>query len=66
MKQNKLVKTRNVVEADACISFLKSRPKLEMVGLQYGHPGVGKTANAQRKAFSEGYLYLRQEANTTH
>lgn len=33
IKQHKLVKTRNVVEADACISFLINRPKLEMVGL---------------------------------
>ncbi|MCB5285931.1 MAG: ATP-binding protein [Candidatus Cloacimonetes bacterium] len=67
MKQSKLVKTRNVVEADACISFLKSRPKLEMVGLGllYGRPGSGKTTFAQRMAFREGYLYLRLEATTT-
>jgi len=67
MKQNKLVRTRNVVEADACISFLKSRPKLEMVGLGllYGRPGSGKTTYAQRMAFREGYLYLRLEATTT-
>jgi len=67
MKQSKLVKTRNVVEADACISFLKSRPKLEMVGLAllYGRPGSGKTTYAQRMAFREGYLYLRLEATTT-
>ncbi len=67
MKQSKLVKTRNVVEADACISFLKSRPKLEMVGLGllYGRPGSGKTTYAQRMAFREGYLYLRLEATTT-
>jgi Cdc6-like AAA superfamily ATPase len=67
MKQNKLVKTRNVAEADACISFLKSRLKLEMVvlGLLYGHPGSAKTTYAQRMAFREGYLYLRLEAITT-
>lgn len=67
MKQSKQVMTRNVVEADACITFLKSRPKLEMVGLGllYGLPGTGKTNYAQRMAFREGYLYLKPEATTT-
>ena len=55
------------MEADACISFLINRPKLEMVGLGllYGRPGSGKTTYAQRMAFREGYLYLRLEATTT-
>jgi len=67
MKQSKLVKTSNVVEADACISFLKSRPKLEMVGLGllYGRPGYGKTTYAQRMALMQGYTYLRLEATST-
>jgi len=67
MKQNKLVKTRNVVEADACISFLVNRPKLEVVGLGllYGRPGYGKTTYAQRMALMQGYTYLRLEATST-
>lgn len=67
MKQHKLVKTRNVVEADACISFLINRPKLEMVGLGllYGHPGYGKTTYAQRIALKRGYTYLRLESTST-
>ena len=67
MKQSKLVNIRNVVEADACSSFLKSRPKLEMVGLGllYGLPGTGKTTYAQRIALMQGYTYLRLEATST-
>jgi replication-associated recombination protein RarA len=67
MKQHKLAKTRNVVEADACISFLINRPKLEMVGLGllYGRPGYGKTTYAQRMALMQGYTYLRLEATST-
>jgi len=33
MKQNKLVKISNVVEADQCIQYLLRRPKMEMGGL---------------------------------
>lgn len=67
MKQNQLVKIRNVVEADQCINYLINRPKLEMVGLGliYGRPGYGKTTFAQRIAFQRGYIYMRLEAYTT-
>jgi len=67
MLQGKLVKTRNVLEADNCIQYLLERPKMEMVGLGliYGKPGLGKTTYASRVAFSKGYLYLRLEATTT-
>jgi Cdc6-like AAA superfamily ATPase len=67
MKQGKLVRIANVVEADECVSFLLNRPKLEMVGLGliYGRPGLGKTTYASRIAFSRGYVYLRLEATTT-
>ncbi len=67
MKQGILVRTENVNKADHCISYLISRPKLEMVGLGliYGKPGLGKTTYAKRMAFSKGYIYLRLEATTT-
>lgn len=67
MKQGKLVRIANVVEADECVSFLLNRPKLEMVGLGliYGRPGLGKTTYATRAAFSKGYVYVRLEATTT-
>lgn len=67
MKQNKLVKISNVVEADQCIQYLMRRPKMEMVGLGliYGRPGLGKTTYAQRIAFQKNYIYLRLEAVTT-
>lgn len=67
MKQGKLVRIANVVEADECISFLLNRPKLEMVGLGliYGRPGLGKTTYASRVAFTRGYVYIRLEATTT-
>jgi replication-associated recombination protein RarA len=67
MKQGKLVRIANVVEADECISFLLNRPKLEMVGLGliYGRPGLGKTTFASRVAFTRGYVYIRLEASTT-
>ncbi len=67
MKQNQLVRIRNVVEADNCINYLVNRPKTEMVGLGllYGRPGYGKTAFAQRTAFQRGYIYLRLESHTT-
>ena len=67
MKQGKLIRIANVVEADECINFLLNRPKLEMVGLGliYGRPGLGKTTYASRIAFSRGYVYLRLEATTT-
>lgn len=67
MKQGKLVRIANVVEADECISFLLNRPKLEMVGLGliYGRPGLGKTTYASRVAFTRGYVYVRLEASTT-
>jgi replication-associated recombination protein RarA len=67
VKQNQLVRIRNVVEADNCINYLINRPKLEMVGLGllYGRPGFGKTAFAQRTAFQRGYIYLRLESFTT-
>ena len=52
MKQGKLVRTRNVVEADEAINLLVTRPKEEMVGLGllYGKPGLGKTTYATRIA----------------
>ena len=55
------------MEAEACISFLINRPKLEMVGLGllYGRPGYGKTTYAQRIAMMRGYTYLRLEATST-
>jgi Cdc6-like AAA superfamily ATPase len=67
MKQNKLVKISNVVEADQCIQYLLRRPKMEMVGLGliYGRPGLGKTTYAQRIAFQRNYVYLRLESMTT-
>ena len=67
MKQGQLIKTSNVLKADATIKFLLNRPKLEMVGLGliYGKPGLGKTTYANRMAFSNGYIYIRLEATTT-
>jgi len=67
MKQGKLARLSNVVEADRCIEYLLARPKLEMVGLGliYGQPGLGKTTYAQRMAFSRGYVYLRLESYMT-
>lgn len=67
MKQGKLICTRNVVAADACIAELQSRPKLEMVGLGlvYGAPGLGKTTYAQRSAYRHKYIYIRLESTTT-
>jgi Cdc6-like AAA superfamily ATPase len=67
MKQGTLVRTSNVIQADKCIDYLVTRPKMEMVGLGliYGKPGLGKTTYAKRVAFSRGYLYLRLEATTT-
>jgi len=67
MKQGTLVRTSNVIQADKCIDYLITRPKMEMVGLGliYGKPGLGKTTYARRVAFSRGYLYLRLEATTT-
>jgi len=67
MKQGSLVRTSNVIQADKCIDYLITRPKMEMVGLGliYGKPGLGKTTYAKRVAFSRGYLYLRLEATTT-
>jgi len=64
MKQGKLARTSNVINADKCVDYLLARPKLEMVGLGliYGHPGLGKTTYAQRMAYSRGYIYLRLEA----
>ncbi len=64
MKQGKLARLGNVVNADKCVDYLLNRPKLEMVGLGliYGHPGLGKTTYAQRMAYSRGYIYLRLEA----
>lgn len=67
MKQGKLARLSNVVEADRSIDYLLARPKLEMVGLGliYGQPGLGKTTYAQRMAFSRGYVYLRLESYMT-
>lgn len=67
MKQGKLVRTRNVVEADEAINLLVTRPKDEMVGLGllYGKPGLGKTTYATRIALQRNYVYLRLEATTT-
>jgi replication-associated recombination protein RarA len=67
MKQGKLVKTHNVIEAENCIRYLHQRPKMEMVGLGllYGKPGLGKTTYASRMAFSKGYVYLRLESTST-
>ena len=67
MKQGQLIKTSNVLKADATIKFLLNRPKLEMVGLGliYGKPGLGKTTYARRIAYTRGYVYLRLEATTT-
>jgi Cdc6-like AAA superfamily ATPase len=67
MKQGKLVKTHNVVEAENCIRYLHQRPKMEMVGLGllYGKPGLGKTTYASQMAFSKGYVYLRLESTST-
>ena len=67
MKQGKLITTRNVAAADACVAELKSRPKLEMVGLGliYGAPGLGKTTYAQRSAYRHQYIYIRLGATTT-
>jgi len=61
MKQGHLAKLSNVANADRCIDYLITRPKLEMVGLGliYGHPGLGKTTYAQRVAYSRGYVYIR-------
>ena len=60
MKQGKLIQTRNVAAADACVAELKARPKLEMVGLGliYGAPGLGKTTYAQRSALPAHRVYL--------
>jgi len=67
MKQGKLVRTRNVVEADEAINLLVTRPKEEMVGLGllYGKPGLGKTTYATRIALQRNYVYLRLEATST-
>ena len=67
MKQGKLVRTRNVVEADEAINLLVTRPKEEMVGLGllYGKPGLGKTTYAVRIALQRNYVYLRLEATST-
>lgn len=67
MKQGKLVRTRNVVEADEAINLLVTRPKEEMVGLGllYGKPGLGKTTYATRIALQRNYIYLRLEATST-
>ncbi len=67
MKQGKLVRTRNVVEADEAINLLVTRPKDEMVGLGllYGKPGLGKTTYATRIALQRNYVYLRLEATST-
>lgn len=67
MKQGKLIQTRNVAAADACIAELQARPKLEMVGLGliYGAPGLGKTTYAQRSAYRHKYIYIRLGATTT-
>jgi replication-associated recombination protein RarA len=66
MNQGKLVRTKNVIEAERCVEYLLNRPKMEMVGLGmlYGKPGLGKTTYASRIAFSRGYVYLRLEAST--
>lgn len=67
MKEGKLARLTNVVNADRCVDYLLSRPKLEMVGLGliYGHPGLGKTTYAQRMAYSRGYVYMRMESYMT-
>lgn len=67
MKQGKLVRTLNVVEADEAINLLVNRPKGEMVGLGllYGKPGLGKTTYASRMALLRNYVYLRLEATST-
>lgn len=64
MRQGKLARLGNVINADKCVDYLLHRPKLEMVGLGliYGHPGLGKTTYAQRMAYSRGYIYMRLEA----
>lgn len=67
MKEGRLAKLQNVINADKCVDYLLNRPKLEMVGLGliYGHPGLGKTTYAQRMAYSRGYMYLRLESFMT-
>lgn len=67
MKEGKLARLKNVVEADRCVNYLLGRPKLEMVGLGliYGHPGLGKTTYARRMALARGYVYLRLESYMT-
>lgn len=67
MREGRLAKLSNVINADKCLDYLLTRPKLEMVGLGliFGQPGLGKTTYAQRMAYSRGYIYLRLESYMT-
>lgn len=67
MKQNILVRTKNVNEALKSVSFLQSRPVKEIVGmgLIYGEPSTGKTRFGRICAIENGWIYQRVNETDT-
>ena len=67
MKQNILVQTSNIVEAQNSIKRLQARTVTEVVGLglDYGPPSTGKTQFGQISAVNNGYIYQRIVSSDT-
>ncbi|MCD4650243.1 MAG: ATP-binding protein [Candidatus Cloacimonetes bacterium] len=67
MREYSLAKTSNVRIAEELFTYLKKRPKTEMVGLGliYGPPGLGKSRFARQTSIQNDYIYMRLEATMT-
>jgi DNA transposition AAA+ family ATPase len=67
VKTNQLIETENVKNANKVLKNLLERTRTEVVGLGlfYGQAGFGKTRWGSKTAQSNGYIYLRLEANIT-